>query len=305
MATMGADSAKAGGTGGLRRLSASLHRRPRLRLGLLLLPPLGWMLVVYLGALALLFATAFWRLDPLTSAIQRTWGLRNFRTLVSDSVYRVITLRTAGIAAAVTLTDIALAFPVAFYAAKLATPRSRAGILVAITLPLWSSYLVRVFAWKAILAGNGVADWTVRHVLHLGSLQIGGSNWAVWLTFCYLWLPFVILPIYASLERIPDSYLEASSDLGAKSGTTLRRVILPLAFPGVVAASIFSFSLTLGDYITPTLVGNRLFIGNVVFNFVSGTANQLPLGAAFALVPVVIMAAYLWGARRLGAFEAL
>jgi len=263
------------------------------------------MLVVYLGALALLFATAFWRLDPLTSAIQRTWGLRNFRTLVSDSVYRVITLRTAGIAAAVTLTDIALAFPVAFYAAKLATPRSRAGILVAITLPLWSSYLVRVFAWKAILAGNGVADWTVRHVLHLGSLQIGGSNWAVWLTFCYLWLPFVILPIYASLERIPDSYLEASSDLGAKSGTTLRRVILPLAFPGVVAASIFSFSLTLGDYITPTLVGNRLFIGNVVFNFVSGTANQLPLGAAFALVPVVIMAAYLWGARRLGAFEAL
>jgi putative spermidine/putrescine transport system permease protein len=288
-----------------RRLSAALYRRPRTRLGLLLLPPLGWMLVVYLGALALLFATAFWRLDPLTSAIQRTWGLQNFRTLLSDSVYRVITVRTVGIAAAVTLTDIALAFPLSYYAARLATPRARAGLLVGVTLPLWSSYLVRVFAWKAILAGNGVADWSVRHLLHLGSLEIGGSNWAVWLTFSYLWLPFVILPIYASIERIPPSYLEASSDLGAKGWTTFRQVVLPLALPGVVAASIFSFSLTLGDYITPTLVGNRLFIGNVVFNFVSGTSNQLPLGAAFALVPVAIMAFYLWVAKRLGAFEAL
>jgi putative spermidine/putrescine transport system permease protein len=263
------------------------------------------MLVVYLGALSLLLATAFWRIDPLTSAIQRTWGLQNFHTLVTDSVYRVITLRTLGISAAVALTDIMLAFPLAYYAARIATPRGRSAILVTVTLPLWSSYLVRVFAWKTILAGGGLADWTFKHVLHVGNLQLGASNWAVWLTFCYLWLPFVIFPIYASLERIPPSLLEASADLGGRAGPTFRRVILPLALPGVVAGSIFAFSLTLGDYITPTLVGNRLFIGNVVFNFVSGTANQLPLGAAFALVPVAIMAVYLFVAKKLGAFEAL
>jgi putative spermidine/putrescine transport system permease protein len=263
------------------------------------------MVVVYLGALSLLFATAFWRIDPLTSAIERTWGFQNFRTLVHDSVYRVITVRTVGISAAVTVTDIALAFPLAYYAARVAAPKARSTLLVAVTMPLWSSYLVRVFAWKTILSGGGLADWTTRHVLHIGSLQLGASNWAVWLTFCYLWLPFVILPIYASLERIPGSLLEASGDLGAKAWTTFRRVIWPLALPGVVAGSIFAFSLTLGDYITPTLVGNRLFIGNVVFNFVSGTANQLPLGAAFALVPVAIMALYLLVARKLGAFEAL
>ncbi len=288
-----------------RRLSSILHRRPRLKLLFLLTPPLGWMLIVYLGSLALLFATAFWRLDPLTSAIEHTWGLHNFRTLLGNSVYRVITARTFGIAAAVTLTDIALAFPLAYYAARMATARTRSALLVAVTLPLWSSYLVRIFAWKTILSGSGLARWVSARVFHFGELNIGASNWAVWLTFCYLWLPFVILPIYASLERIQGSLIEASMDLGGRAWPTFRRVILPLAFPGVVAGSIFSFSLTLGDYITPTIVGNRLFIGNVVFNFVSGTANQLPLGAAFAFVPVVIMAVYLLVARRLRAFEAL
>jgi putative spermidine/putrescine transport system permease protein len=292
------------GSAGLRRrVSAALHRRPGLKLILLLAPPLGWMVVVYLGALLLLFLSAFWRLDPFTSLIQRHWGLDNFRTLIRDSVYRVIALRTLSIAAAVTLTDIALAFPLAYYMARIATPRMRAAALLAVVLPLWSSYLVRVFAWRVILSDNGFMNWVFQKA-GLGSLQIASSNWAVWVTFCYLWLPFVILPIYAALERIPSSYLEASSDLGARSWMTFRRVIWPLAFPGVVAGSIFSFSLTLGDYITPTLVGNTRFIGNVVYENV-GVANNVPFAAAYALVPVAIMAVYLLIARRLRAFEAL
>jgi putative spermidine/putrescine transport system permease protein len=256
------------------------------------------MAVVYLGALVLLLMTAFWRLDPLSSALVRDWNLDNFHTLVTDSVYRIIALRTVGMAAAVTITDIALAFPLAYYAARMVTPRRRAALLLAVTVPLWSSYLVRIFAWKTILAGHGLVQQVFR-------VDLGSSNWAVWLTFVYLWLPFVILPIYAALERLPASYLEASGDLGARGWITFRRIILPLVLPGVVAGSIFAFSLTLGDYIVPTLVGKGLFIGNVVYNYVSGISNQLPLGAAFALVPAVIMAIYMLVARRLGAFEAL
>src|SRR2546425_8936418 len=286
-----------------RRLSATLFRHPRLKLGLLLAPPLGWMVVVYLGALAVLLVSAFWRVDPFTSVIVHGWGLQNFRSLAHDPVYRIITLRTMGIAAAVTITDIVLAFPVAYYAARMATLRPRQALLVALVLPLWSSYLVRVFAWRIIVSSGGLLSWLSSKV-GLGSIDIGFSNWAVWLTFCYLWLPFVVLPIYAALERIPPSYLEASSDLGAKGWMTFRRVIWPLAFPGVVAGSIFSFSLTLGDYIAPTLVGNTRFIGNVIYDNV-GVANNVPLAAAFALVPVAIMAVYLTVARRLRAFEAL
>jgi putative spermidine/putrescine transport system permease protein len=292
-----------GRAGFRRRVSAGLHRRPGLKLILLLTPPVGWMVVVYLGALLLLFLSAFWRLDPFTSLIQRRWGLGNFRTLIRDSVYRVIALRTLSIAAAVTITDIALAFPLAYYLARIASSRARAAALLAVVLPLWSSYLVRVFAWRVLLSDNGFMNWIFQKA-GLGSLQIASSNWAVWITFCYLWLPFVILPIYAALERIPSSYLEASSDLGARSWMTFRRVIWPLAFPGVVAGSIFSFSLTLGDYITPTLVGNTRFIGNVVYENV-GVANNVPFAAAYALVPVAIMAIYLLIARRLRAFEAL
>jgi putative spermidine/putrescine transport system permease protein len=292
-----------GSAGFRRRVSAALHRRPGLKLILLLAPPLGWMVVVYLGALLLLFLSAFWRLDPFTSLIQRHWGLDNFRTLIRDSVYRVIALRTLSIAVAVTVTDIALAFPLAYYMARIASSRARAVALLAVVLPLWSSYLVRVFAWRVLLSDNGFMNWMFQKA-GLGSLRIASSNWAVWITFCYLWLPFVILPIYAALERIPSSYLEASSDLGARSWMTFRRVIWPLAFPGVVAGSIFSFSLTLGDYITPTLVGNTRFIGNVVYENV-GVANNVPFAAAYALVPVSIMAVYLLIARRLRAFEAL
>jgi putative spermidine/putrescine transport system permease protein len=286
-----------------RRISAAVNRHPKLKLLLLLTPPMGWMAVVYLGALALLLASAFWRVDPLTSGLVKQWGLQNFRTLVSDPVYRAIALRTIGIAAAVTIADVALAFPLAYYAARLASARGRAVILLSITLPLWSSYLVRVYAWRVILDKGGLINWTLAR-LHLGGLNVSFTNWAVWITFVYLWIPFVMLPIYASLERIPDSYLEASSDMGARWGTTLRRVILPLAVPGIVAGSIFSFSLTLGDYITPTLVGNTQFIGNVVYDS-QGVANNVPFAAAYALVPVAVMAVYLFGARRVRAFEAL
>jgi putative spermidine/putrescine transport system permease protein len=261
------------------------------------------MVLVYLGALAVLFVSAFWRVDPFTSVIVHHWGFQNFKTLVDDPVYRIITLRTIGIAAAVTATDVALAFPVAYYAARLASTRARRALLVALVLPLWSSYLVRVFAWRIIVSSGGLLSWMAAKV-GLGSIDIGFSNWAVWITFCYLWLPFVALPIYAALERVPSSYLEASSDLGGKGWVTFRRIVWPLALPGVVAGSIFSFSLTLGDYIAPTLVGNTRFIGNVIYDNV-GVANNVPLAAAFALVPVAIMAVYLGVARRMHAFEAL
>jgi putative spermidine/putrescine transport system permease protein len=287
-----------------RRLSAALYRRPRAKLALLLAAPLGWMGLVYLGALASLLVTAFWRLDPLTSTVQQVWGLQNFRTLVEDPVYRTITLRTLGMAAAVTATDIVLAFPIAYHIARIASPRGRQALLLAVVMPLWSNYLVRVFAWKTILEGGGVADWVFAHLLRLPDVHLAATNWAVWITFCYLWLPFVILPIATALERVPASYLEASADLGAKGWTTFRRVVLPLALPGVAAGSIFSFSLTLGDYITPPLVGKGFFIGNAIYNYV-GLASNLPLAAAFAAVPVAIMALYLLAAKRLGAFEAL
>jgi putative spermidine/putrescine transport system permease protein len=285
-----------------RRLSSAFYRHPGGKLTGLLLPVLLWMVVVYLGALLLLFLSSFWRLDPFTSEIVRDWGFQNFQTIFTEPVYRIITLRTVGVAAAVTVTDIVLAFPIAYYAARMASARARAALLVAIVLPLWASYLIRVYAWRVILDKNGLLDWLAQRVgLHL---SIGTSLWGLWLVFSYLWLPFVTLPIYAALERVPGSYLEASSDLGARGWVTFRRVIWPLALPGVVAGSIFAFSLTLGDYVAPTLIGNTRFIGNVVYENV-GVANNVPLAAAFALVPVAIMAVYLAIARRLGAFEAL
>jgi putative spermidine/putrescine transport system permease protein len=289
--------------GGVRRVSAFLFRHRRAKLGLSLGPPLAWFLVIYLGSLALLLATAFWHLDVLTSEVVRGFSLTNFQTLSDNDVYRTITLRTTGIAAAVTVADIVLAFPLAYYAARLATPRVRNTLLIAVVLPLWANYLVRVFAWRIILTRNGLLNWFAE-LTGIGSLQIGNSNWAVWLAFVYLWLPFVVLPIYGALERVPESFLEASGDLGARGWTTFRRVVFPLVLPGIVAGSIFSFSLTLGDYITPELVGSTQFIGNVIYDNV-GVAGNRPLAAAFALVPVAIMAAYLMGAKRAGAFEAL
>jgi len=284
-----------------RRLATFLYRRPRLQLGLLLAAPMGWLVLAYLGSLAVLFIAAFWRLDPFTATVVHELGFDNFRTLVHTDVYRTIAFRTVAIAAAVTVTDAILAFPIAYYMARVASPRVRGLLLVAILMPLWSSYLVKVYAWRTMLQEGGLVNWALDP---LGLKGPGFGNTATWLVFSYLWLPFMILPIYAGLERIPSSLIEASSDLGAKAGRTFREVVLPLAFPAVVAGSIFTFSLTLGDYITPQLVSNNQFIGNVVYDNV-GVANNLPFAAAFATVPGLVMIGYLLVARRLGAFESL
>ena len=292
----------AGERSAARRASAALYRHPKLKLTAVLGPPMVWMIVVYLVSLGVLLATAFWQLDSLTSQVVRDFSLQNFETLLTSPVYRTIVLRTVGMAAAVTVTDIALSLPIAYFAARVASPRLRPVLLFAVVMPLWSNYLVRVFAWKTITAGNGPLE-ALLGVFGL-DVNLAASNWAVWLTFCYLWLPFAILPIYAAFERLPGSLLEASSDLGARNGLTFRRIVVPLVFPGLVAASIFTFSLTLGDYITPVLVGKTFFIGNAIYNLV-GLASNLPLAAAFATIPVVIMAVYLMLARRFGVFEAM
>jgi len=284
-----------------RRLADFLYRRPRLQLSLLLAGPVGWLVIAYLGSLAVLFVAAFWRLDPFTSEVVRDYSFQNFETLWNSDVYREIAQRTIGIAAAVTVTDALLAFPIAFYMAKVASPRVRALLVVAVLMPLWSSYLVKVYAWRIILQEDGILNWTLDP---LGLSGPGFGTVATWLVFSYLWLPFMIIPIYAGLERIPDSLLDASGDLGARPWRTFRRVILPMTLPAVIAGSIFTFALTLGDYITPTLVSSTQFIGNVVYTNV-GVANNLPLAAAFATVPVAVMVLYLLVARRLGAFESL
>ncbi|HET9681085.1 MAG TPA: ABC transporter permease [Candidatus Limnocylindrales bacterium] len=288
---------------GGRRLLAALYRRPRIQLGLLLAAPTGWFAVLYLGSLAILLVTAFWALDPATSSILRTFTLQNFASLATEPVYRAIVLRTVVIAGLVTLTDALLAFPIAYYMARVARPRVRSILFMLVLLPLWSSYLVRVYAWRVILSPGGMLDWLFAQV-GLPNLSPGFSDASMWLVFSYLWLPYMILPIYAGLERIPSSYLEASADLGARSLMTFRRIILPLALPALAAGSIFTFSLTLGDYITPKLVSNSQFIGNVIYDS-QGVSNNVPFAAAFAVVPIAIMAVYLLLARRLGAFEAL
>jgi putative spermidine/putrescine transport system permease protein len=286
-------------------LSALLWRTRWLRAALLLAPPAAWFAGIYLAALAAMFVTAFWQVDSLSGEIVHEWTFANFITLGANATYGWVALRTVGIAAAVTLTDMILAMPVAYAMVRLAGPRLRALLLVLVMLPLWSSYLARVYAWRVILARDGVLNW-VLHGIGLPNVQVGYSNWAMWLVFSYLWLPFMILPLAASLERIPVSLLEASADLGAGAARTFRRVILPLVLPGLAAGSIFTFSLTLGDYVTPMLVGGpgSDFIGNVVYASV-GVANNIPFAAAFATVPFAVMAFYLLGARSLGAFEAL
>ena len=283
-------------------LSAFLFRHRLLKLAALLGAPAGWFVVIYLGTLFLLFATAFWHLDPFTGLVVKRFSLANFQTIAHDPVYRTIILRTLGIALAVTLTDIVLAFPLSYYAARQAPARARNAVLIAVVLPLWANYLVRIFAWRLILSPGGLLVWLFEKIgVHW---SIGYSNVAVWITFSYLWLPYVVLPMYAALERVPGSLLEASSDLGARGWKTFRSVVFPLIVPGIVAGSIFAFSLTLGDYIVVQLVGNSRFIGNVIYDNV-GVASNVPFAAAFALMPVAIMSIYLFIAWRLGAFEAL
>jgi len=280
-----------------RELAGLFHGRPRLQVGALLSGPVGWLVVGYLGSLVVLLIAAFWSVDPLSGEVVHSLSLENFETLYNEPVYRNIIGRTVLIAALVTVTDAVLAFPIAFYMAKVASRRGKAILVVAILLPLWSSYLVKVYAWRTMLSAGGVINWALDP---LGLSGPGFGETAVWLVMSYLWLPYMILPIYAGLERIPDSLISASEDLGASPFTTFRRVILPLAFPAVIAGSIFTFALTLGDYITPRLVSNDQFIGNVIFNNIS---NNLPFASALALVPIVVMIAYLMVARKLGAFE--
>ncbi len=284
-----------------RRSSDALHGRRRLQIGLLLSGPVGWLGIAYLGSLAVLFVAAFWRLDPFTAEVVKDYGFQNFETITTSPTYRTIALRTLGIGAAVTVTCAVLAFPIAFYMAKLARGRGKPLLVIAVLMPLWSSYLVKVYAWRTILSEEGILNWALEP---FGLKGPGFGNVATWLVFTYLWLPYMIIPIYAGIERLPDTLMNASADLGGRPWTTFRRIMLPLVFPAVVAGSIFTFSLTIGDYIAPQLVSSTQFIGNVVYANV-GIANNLPLAAAFATVPVVVMVLYLLAARKLGAFENL
>jgi putative spermidine/putrescine transport system permease protein len=282
-----------------RWLAGLFHRRPRLQVSALLAAPVGWLVVGYLGSLVVLLAAAFWTVDPVTGLVSQNLSADNFKTLINTPVYVDVAWRTVRTAALVTITDAILAFPIAFYMAKVAGRKTKAVLVVAVLMPLWSSYLVKVYAWRTILSSGGILNWA------LGPLGIHGPGYgttAVWLVLSYLWLPYMIIPIFAGLERIPDSLLSASEDLGAGPFTTFRRVILPLAFPAVVAGSIFTFALSLGDYITPRLVSSTQFIGTVVYQNIT---NNLPLASAYATVPIVVMVAYLLVARRLGAFEHL
>ena len=291
--------------GARRRLGGALWRRRWLKGLSLLAPPVLAFLVVYVAALVALFISSLWTVDPFTSETIHHWTFDNFRELWHGAVYRNVALRTVTIAAAVTVTDALIAFPFAYFMARVASRRTRALLFVLVLLPLWASYLARVYAWRLILNSHGLLNWSL-HGIGLPSANIAYTNTAMWIVFSYIWLPFMILPVYASLERIPHSYIEASRDLGARGFRTLRTVILPLALPGIVAGSIFTFSLTLGDYITPVLIGgaSSQFIGNVVYDAVNQSSN-LPFGAAFAVVPVLVMGVYLVLARRLGAFDAL
>lgn len=285
-------------------MSGFFWRRPWLRAVGLLALPLAAFLVVYVGSLGVLFISSLWTSSSLTSTIEHTWTLANYRTIFSRAgPYLHIAAFTLEMAAVVTLTCAVLAFPLGFFMARVAGTRTRALLFVMVLLPLWASYLVRIYAWQTILAHDGAINWALNR-LGLPHQNLAYTNTAMWIVYTYVWLPFMVLPVYAALERIPDSYLEASADLGAHSWRTFRSVILPLALPGIVAGSIFTFALTLGDYITPALVGgtNSDMIGTVVYqNF----ATNLPFAASFAVIPMAIMGAYLLIARRLGAFEAL
>lgn len=282
-------------------MRAFLHRHPGVRLAGLLSAPLLWLVVAYLGALAVLLVSAFWTVNSFTGEVVREFTLANFRTILAEEVYRTVTLRSLGVAAAVTVICVVLAVPMALYMAKVAAPRSRHWLVIAILTPLWASYLVKAYAWRILLANGGPVDW----LLGGAGNGPGYGLFATVLVLSYLWLPYMILPIYAGLERLPDSLLEASADLGARAGRTLRSVVLPILVPAVFAGSIFTFSLSLGDYITVQIVGGKTqLIGNLVYANI-GAANNLPFAAALATIPVLIMVIYLIAVRRSGALEEL
>jgi putative spermidine/putrescine transport system permease protein len=302
--------------GALRALSDWLFRHPRMLLLILLGPPLLWIGVVYVGSLLALLAQSVFAIDPFSGLVVYEPTLATYRELLSRANLDII-LRTVVMAATVTVAAAIIAFPVAYYAARYARGRWKAFFYLGVMLPLWSSYLVRVYAWKLILAKEGILTWLAGKLYLTWLLEavlaipvIGGPSLSIsyigtFLVFLYIWLPFMILPVQAALERVPTSLIEASGDLGARPGQTFRNVILPLALPGIVAGSIFTFSLTLGDYIIPQIIGtSRLFIGQAVYAH-QGTAGNIPLAAAFTVVPIVIMGLYLFVAKRMGAFDAL
>ncbi|MEZ5780003.1 MAG: ABC transporter permease [Paracoccaceae bacterium] len=298
------------------RLSELFWRRPKLLTALLIAPPLLWLGVVYVGSLIALLIQSFYSIDRFSGVVVKEFTLRTYGELLIPSNFDVI-LRTVTMAAAVTLASVVVAFPVALFAARHAKGRWKAVFYLGVMLPLWSSYLVKIYAWKLILAKEGIVTWAAEGI-GAGNLLnavlalpvIGGNSLSTsyigtFLVFLYVWLPFMILPMQASLERVPASMIEASADLGAGSWRTFRSVILPLALPGVIAGSIFTFSLTLGDYIIPQIIGSsRFFIGQAVYSL-QGTAGNIPLAAAFAVVPIAIMLVYLTIARKMGAFDAL
>ncbi|ROO89665.1 putative spermidine/putrescine transport system permease protein [Actinocorallia herbida] len=283
-----------------RRAAALLHRRPGLRLGLLLSAPMVWLVVAYLGALAALFLSAFWSTDVFTGDLVHEFTLRNFEDVFTDPVYLTIALRSVGVAVLVTVLCLVIGFPMAFAMAKVVAPRWRPVLLIGVLMPLWAAYLVKAYAWRVMLAQGGVVDWALSP---LGLEGPGYGLTATVIVLTYLWLPYMILPIYTGLERLPESLLDASGDLGAKAWTTFRRVVLPMTFPSVVAGTLFTFSLSLGDYITVKIVGGKSqLIGNVVYDNI-GAANNLPFAAAVATLPVVVMLGYILAVRRTGALE--
>ena len=285
-----------------RRTSVFLSTHPRTRLALLLSAPLFWLGLVYVVALAALLVTAFWSVDTFTGQITTEWTLDNIITVLTGSLYQTVTLRTIGVALLVTIVDVALALPIAFYMAKVASPRARRILVIAVLMPLWASYLVKAYAWRSVLSQDGILEWVLAP---FGLHTPGYGLPATVITLSYLWLPYVILPIYAGLERVPDSLLEASADLGGKAWPTIRHVVLPLAMPAIIAGTIFSFSLSLGDYITVNIVGGASqMLGNLVYTNV-GAANNLPLAAAIALIPIAIIFGYLALVRRTGALDNL
>jgi len=284
------------------RISTTLYSKPKLRLRLLLSAPVTWLGLVYIAALLALLVTAFFTVDSFTGNLVPGFSLENFASLFTNALYSTVTFRTIGMALAVTVVDVLLALPIAFYMAKVASPRARGILVISILMPLWASYLVKAYAWRSVLSNVGIFAWLLRPI---GLDTPGYSLIGAAITLGYLWLPYVILPIYASLEKVSSNLLEASSDLGARTWSTLRRVVFPLILPGIVAGSIFSFSLTMGDYITINIVGGaNQMLGNLVYSNV-GVANNLPMAAAIALVPVIIMFGYLSAVRKTGALDNL
>ena len=286
-----------------RSVSRYLYRHPRVRLAGLLTAPLLWLVVLYLGSLAIMVVAAFWSTDSFTGQLIKEPTLDNFTTLFSNEVYRNVALRTLGIAVAVTVIDMVLAVPLAFMAAKVVRSRRvRYAIVIAVTMPLWAGYLVKGYAMQTMFINNGVIDWMLAP---FGLKGPGLGLLATVLSLAYMWLPYMVLPVYAGLERLPDSLLEASADLGASAGQTFRGVILPLLVPSLVAGSIFTFALTLGDYIMVKIVGGTTQMwANIIYDNV-GVANNLPLAAAAAIFPIVVIIGYLLAVRRTGALENL